>query len=547
MIRFSSISVALTPATRAAANATRRNPEYLGETRSGARTATESASIAVAWALLITVFVYRSLSWTHFLKACAKACKTTGVVLFLIGISSAFGYFMALYEVPQKTGELMKSVTSEPWIIFLMINVLLFVLGTFLDMAATILICTPIFLPIAASFGMDPVQFGILMLINCALGLNTPPVGTTQFVGCTDRDSKHVTVERLLVANQTRTSIASGERAVVILDRTPFYAESGGQVGDTGVLRLGNAEFVVTDTIKLAGVYHGHVGALTSGSLKLADRVVAEVDVERRAAIVLNHSATHLLHAALRQVLGEHVQQKGSLVAPDRLRFDFSHFQPMTDAELKQIETIVNTEVRRNAEAEVHQMSMQEALDFGAMALFGEKYGEHVRVLKMGEFSTELCGGTHVGRTGDIGLMKITSEGGIASGVRRIEAVTGTGAMALVDQREARLDDVAELVGASEEDVVAKLKQLLDRQKKLEKELDALKAKNANALLNELAESAPSIGGIHIVTGRIEGIDAKTLRDAVEAFLAMCLPMVAPRLDRLQQRAPVTIHPAVRR
>ncbi|HQW80481.1 MAG TPA: alanine--tRNA ligase [Pseudomonadota bacterium] len=343
-------------------------------------------------------------------------------------------------------------------------------------------------------------------------------LAATQFVGYTDLDSKHVTVERLLVANQTRTSIASGERAVVILDRTPFYAESGGQVGDTGVLRLGNAEFVVTDTIKLAGVYHGHVGALTSGSLKLADRVVAEVDVERRAAIVLNHSATHLLHAALRQVLGEHVQQKGSLVAPDRLRFDFSHFQPMTDAELKQIETIVNTEVRRNAEAEVHQMSMQEALDFGAMALFGEKYGEHVRVLKMGEFSTELCGGTHVGRTGDIGLMKITSEGGIASGVRRIEAVTGTGAMALVDQREARLDDVAELVGASEEDVVAKLKQLLDRQKKLEKELDALKAKNANALLNELAESAPSIGGIHIVTGRIEGIDAKTLRDAVEAL-----------------------------
>jgi alanyl-tRNA synthetase len=359
-------------------------------------------------------------------------------------------------------------------------------------------------------------------------------LAATGFLGYSELAAKDLKIERLLVANQTRESIASGERAVVILDRTPFYAESGGQVGDTGVLRLGNAEFVVEDTIKLAGVYHGHVGALTSGSLKLGDHVVAEVDADRRHAIVLNHSATHLLHAALRQVLGEHVQQKGSMVAPDRLRFDFSHFQPVTDAELKQIEAIVNTEVRRNEAAEVHHMGMQEALDFGAMALFGEKYGERVRVLKMGEFSTELCGGTHVGRTGDIGLMKITSEGGIASGVRRIEAVTGGGAMALVDLRETRLDEVVDLVGASEEDVVAKLKQLLDRQKKLEKELDALKAKNANALLNELAEAAPTIGGIRIVTGRVEGMDAKTLRDAVEALrnkLGDCAVVLAAAAD----------------
>ena len=359
-------------------------------------------------------------------------------------------------------------------------------------------------------------------------------LAATGFLGYEALAAKELVIGRLLVANQTRESIASGERAVVILDRTPFYAESGGQVGDTGVLRLGNAEFVVEDTIKLAGVYHGHVGMLSSGSLKLGDRVVAEVDGDRRGAIVLNHSATHLLHAALRQVLGEHVQQKGSMVAPDRLRFDFSHFQPVSDAELQRIESIVNTEVRRNVAAEVHQMGMQEAIEFGAMALFGEKYGERVRVLKMGEFSTELCGGTHVSRTGDIGLMKITSEGGIASGVRRIEAVTGAGAMELVELRESRLDEVSQLVGASEDDVVAKLKQLLDRQKKLERELDALKAKNASALLNELAAAAPSIGGIRIVTGRIEGMDAKTLREAVDALrnqLGDCAVVLAAAAD----------------
>ena len=359
-------------------------------------------------------------------------------------------------------------------------------------------------------------------------------LAATGFLGYEALAAKELVIGRLLVANQTRESIASGERAVVILDRTPFYAESGGQVGDTGVLRLGNAEFVVEDTIKLAGVYHGHVGMLSSGSLKLGDRVVAEVDGDRRGAIVLNHSATHLLHAALRQVLGEHVQQKGSMVAPDRLRFDFSHFQPVSDAELQRIESIVNTEVRRNVAAEVHQMGMQEAIEFGAMALFGEKYGERVRVLKMGEFSTELCGGTHVSRTGDIGLMKITSEGGIASGVRRIEAVTGAGAMELVELRKSRLDEVSQLVGASEDDVVAKLKQLLDRQKKLERELDALKAKNASALLNELAAAAPSIGGIRIVTGRIEGMDAKTLREAVDALrnqLGDCAVVLAAAAD----------------
>ncbi len=338
----------------------------------------------------------------------------------------------------------------------------------------------------------------------------------TEFLGYNDSFAKDLKIERLLVANQTRESIASGERAVLILDRTPFYAESGGQVGDTGVLRLGNAEFVVEDTIKLAGVYHGHVGALSSGSLKLADRVVAEVDGERRRATVLNHSATHLLHAALRKVLGEHVQQKGSLVAPDRLRFDFSHFQPVSDSELKTVESMVNAEVRRNAEAEVHQMNMQEALDFGAMALFGEKYGERVRVLKMGEFSTELCGGTHVGRAGDIGLMKVTSEGGVAAGVRRIEAVTGAGAIALIDEREARLEAVGALLSANEDEVVVKLQVLFDRQKKLERELESLKAKAANVTLNELADAAPTIGGIRIVSGRVEGLDAKTLRDGVD-------------------------------
>ena len=304
----------------------------------------------------------------------------------------------------------------------------------------------------------------------------------------------------------------------MILDRTPFYAESGGQVGDTGSLGGGGhgASFTVTDTLKLAGQFHGHVGTLQAGTLRRGDRLGAAVDRARRSATVLNHSATHLLHAALRNVLGSHVQQKGSLVAPDRLRFDFSHFQPITAAELAEVETRVNAEVRANHAGEVRQMAMQEALDFGALALFGEKYGENVRVLRFGPTSTELCGGTHVGRTGDIGLFKIISEGGVSAGVRRIEAVTGQGALDHVAEEERRLAEAASLLGSPGAEIGDKLRAVLDRQKKLERELEALKAKAASGATSDLAGQAVEVSGIRVLAARLEGFDAKALRDAMD-------------------------------
>ena len=339
----------------------------------------------------------------------------------------------------------------------------------------------------------------------------------SEFQGYESLESDGCRVVALLRDGKPVDAIAAGDEALVLLDRTPFYAESGGQVGDTGVLvdARGTA-FEVRDTLKLSGAFHGHLGRLASGALTLGDRLSARVDGERRQAVVLNHSATHLLHDALRDVLGEHVTQKGSLVAPDRLRFDFSHFQAIPAADLARIEAMVNAEIRRNAEAEVHHMGMQEALDFGAMALFGEKYGEHVRVLKMGGFSTELCGGTHVHHTGDIGVFKITSEGGVAAGVRRIEAVTGAGALDYIAQEERRLEEAAQLLGGSAGDVVDKLRQLLDRQKKLERELESLKAKAAAGATADLAASAPEVSGVKVVAARIEGLDPKSLRDAVD-------------------------------
>ncbi len=341
----------------------------------------------------------------------------------------------------------------------------------------------------------------------------------TEFLGYESLAKDGCKIVALLKDGKPVSAIAAGDEAVILLDRTPFYAESGGQVGDAGVLLdPGNDRFEVRDTIKLSANFHGHVGTLTQGALKVGDKLSARVDGERRQAVVLNHSATHLLHAALRQVLGEHVTQKGSLVAPDRLRFDFSHFQPITAAELATVERLVNDEIRGNAEAEVHHMGMQEAIDFGAMALFGEKYGERVRVLKMGGFSTELCGGTHVHHTGDIGVFKILSEGGVAAGVRRIEATTGAGALAYFDAQERRLDEAAALLGGRSDDVVEKLRQLLDRQKKLEREIESFKAKAAVGATSDLATQAIDIGGIKLVAARIEGLDAKALRDAVDAL-----------------------------
>jgi len=338
----------------------------------------------------------------------------------------------------------------------------------------------------------------------------------TIFLGYDQLQADGLKVVALLKDGRPADAVQAGDEVILFTDRTPFYAESGGQVGDTGTLSGNGAQVAVSDTQKFAGQFHGHVGTLSQGAIKLGDVLSGTIDNARRSATILNHSATHLLHAALREVLGTHVQQKGSLVAPDRLRFDFSHFQPIGADELAIIERKVNEQVRANNAAEVHHMGMQEALDFGAMALFGEKYGENVRVLKMGDYSTELCGGTHVSRTGDIGLFKITSEGGVSSGVRRIEAVTGQGALDHVDAEEARLAEAASLLGGAATDVVEKIRQLGERQKKLERELEALKAKLASGATADLGASAVEIGGVKVLAARLEGFDAKALRDAMD-------------------------------
>ncbi|HVC17159.1 MAG TPA: alanine--tRNA ligase [Rhodanobacter sp.] len=329
--------------------------------------------------------------------------------------------------------------------------------------------------------------------------------------------------------------LGQDEQGLLILDRTPFYAESGGQVGDRGELRNAAGHFEVGDTLKMGGVFFGHAGRWHGAQpLRVGDAVDASVEAARRQAIVLNHSATHLLHAALRQVLGDHVTQKGSLVAPERLRFDFSHFKPMSRDELSRVEAMVNAQVRRNEVAEVRAMAYDDAIAFGAMALFGEKYGDEVRVLKLGDFSTELCGGTHVDRTGDIGLFKIVGEAGVASGVRRIEAVTGAGALALVADEERRLGELSQLLSSSGDDAVEKLRQLFDRQKKLERELDSLRSKATGSAIADLAGSARNVDGIKVVAARLEGLDAKSLRDGVDQLkqqLGDCVILLAGAAD----------------
>ena len=310
----------------------------------------------------------------------------------------------------------------------------------------------------------------------------------------------------------------AGDDVQVVLDRTPFYAESGGQVGDVGTLTGGAARFRVTDTKKL-GDAHLHVGRLEAGGLRKGDVVAAQVDATTRQATVLNHSATHLLHAALRKVLGTHVIQKGSLVAPDRLRFDFSHTQAVTPLELETIERMVNAEIRANREGHIRQLPYDDAIKSGAMALFGEKYGDEVRVLSFGDFSTELCGGTHVGRTGDIGLFKITGEGGIASGIRRIEAVTGEGALEAVRAAEATLKRVAGSLRATPAELEGKVTQLLEQQKKLEREISGLRSKLATGGgVADLASQAVKINGVSVLAARIEGANAESLREAADQY-----------------------------
>ncbi len=308
----------------------------------------------------------------------------------------------------------------------------------------------------------------------------------------------------------------AGEEGVVVLDQTPFYAESGGQIGDAGFLASEGLRFDVRDTTK-AGAAFLHHGILDSGSLSVGTRVEATVDASVRQATALNHSATHLLHAALRQVLGEHVSQKGSLVDSQRLRFDFSHFEAIKPAQLKQLEDIVNREIRANTAVETQETDIETARAKGAMALFGEKYGDRVRVLSMGGgFSVELCGGTHVSRTGDIGLFKITSEGGTAAGIRRIEAVTGAAAFSYLNSADEQLKEAAQLLKGSRDNLLDKLSGLLERNRQLEKELAQLKARAASSAGDDLASSAVEVKGVKVLSARLDGLDGKALLALVD-------------------------------
>ena len=338
--------------------------------------------------------------------------------------------------------------------------------------------------------------------------------GRTSFLGY-ESVSDVGQVVALLKNGEKVEALNAGEEGEVILDRTPFYAESGGQVGDAGELGNVGAKFTVSDTQK-RGAVHSHLGKVSSGLIKVGDQLAAQVDSSRRKAIQANHSATHLLHAALRQVLGKHVQQKGSLVAPDRLRFDFSHNAPVTAEELRKIEALVNEEIRQNAAAETRELPYDVAIAEGAIGLFGEKYEKDVRVLRFGGFSMELCGGTHVERVGDIGLFKIISEGGVQAGVRRIEAVTAQGAYEYVTATDLLVKEVAGLLRGTRDDVKAKVSDALERIRQLEKENRSLKDKLASGQGTDLSAGARDIAGVKLVAAQVDGADAGALRNAVD-------------------------------
>ncbi|PYB04505.1 alanine--tRNA ligase, partial [Serratia marcescens] len=338
--------------------------------------------------------------------------------------------------------------------------------------------------------------------------------GSSQFSGY-DHDEQQATVIALFRDGQPVDRINAGEEAVVVLDETPFYGESGGQVGDKGVLKATGVEFVVNDTQKY-GQAIGHQGKLAQGSLKLNDRVDAQIDAERRNSIRLNHSATHLLHAALRQTLGDHVAQKGSLVNDKYLRFDFSHFEAMKPEQIRAVEDLVNQQVRRNLPVQTELMALEDAKEKGAMALFGEKYDDNVRVLTMGDFSTELCGGTHASRTGDIGLFRILSESGTAAGIRRIEAVTGAGAIATLHQQSDLLQDVAQLVKGDSNTLTDKVRSVLDRTRALEKELQQLKDQQAAQESASLSSQAKMVNGVKLLVSQLDNVEAKMLRTMVD-------------------------------
>ncbi|MDT1010182.1 alanine--tRNA ligase [Plesiomonas shigelloides] len=338
--------------------------------------------------------------------------------------------------------------------------------------------------------------------------------GQTEFHGYTTTAHQGQVVA-LFREGQSVEQLRAGEEAIIVLNETPFYAESGGQVGDSGLLLADGVEFMVTDTQKYGQAF-GHVGKLMSGSVTVGDTLQAEVDAARRQSIRLNHSATHLLHAALRKVLGEHVAQKGSQVSADALRFDFSHLEAMKAEELREVERLVNAEIRRNHSVQTDVLDLDEAKAKGAMALFGEKYDEKVRVLTMGDFSVELCGGTHAARTGDIGLFRITSEGGVAAGVRRIEAVTGERAIAFTERQQDQLDEAAGLVKSDAFSVAEKVRGLLDRSKQLEKELQQLKDKLAAQESADLVHNAIEVKGKKLLVSLLKNGDAKALRTMVD-------------------------------
>ncbi|MEI8303965.1 MAG: alanine--tRNA ligase [Burkholderiales bacterium] len=338
----------------------------------------------------------------------------------------------------------------------------------------------------------------------------------TRFVGY-----EHLThggrVTALYVGGAAVPVLAAGQDAVVVLDTTPFYAESGGQVGDAGEITTGAARFLVTDTQKVQADVFGHHGRLASGELRVGDSVQAAVDLARRSATVRNHSATHLMHKALREVLGDHVQQKGSLVDPDKTRFDFSHHAPVSPEELRRVEAIVNREVLANAATQAQVMAFDDAVRGGAMALFGEKYGDSVRVLDIGS-SRELCGGTHVQRTGDIGLFKVVAESGVAAGVRRVEAVTGENALSWAQHTAGLLGDAAAALKATPAEISARIAQMLDQARGLERELARLKSRLAASQGDDLAARAVEVGGIRVLAASLEGADTKTLRETMDTL-----------------------------
>ena len=339
--------------------------------------------------------------------------------------------------------------------------------------------------------------------------------GQTDFIGYHDLEgSAHIV--GLFAKGQSVDVLQEGEEGVVVLDKTPFYAESGGQVGDNGWLEIGSSVFEVKDTQKQGGSLFLHKGKAVQGVINKGQACQVHVNAEDRKATELNHSATHIMHAALRHTLGGHVSQKGSLVNPERLRFDFSHFEPMTTDEISTIESLVNEQIRMNNLVSAEVMAKDDAVKAGAMALFGEKYGDEVRVLKIGEFSTELCGGTHVERSGDIGCFKIISETGVASGVRRIEAVTGKACIEWIANRDKALTTIAGLVKSSTEKAADKIQQLIEKNKLLEKELDKLKSKLASSAGGELSAQAVDVDGIQVLAVRLDDVDSKALRDMVD-------------------------------